>query len=56
MNRYAIVFGEWMPELDLKVNEYMRKGWRSQGGVCFYDRKGSPLLFQAMIKGKEASP
>lgn len=54
--RYTIVFGERMPELTLKVNGNMRKGWMPQGGICFYARKGAPLLVQVMVKGKEASP
>jgi hypothetical protein len=47
--QYRIVEARNVPALELSVMEWIRKGWKPQGGVML----DPPLYAQAMIKEKK---
>lgn len=51
MMEYIILRAVTLPELEKKVNEYIKQGWRPQGGVTHYNTGTNHS--QAMIKENE---
>ena len=44
--RYHVLWSDCHTDLKAHVNEYLKDGWKCQGGICF----GKDLFFQAMTK------
>jgi len=53
MNNYVVLYEEWGHRLEKKVNEYIDKGYKPQGGISIEKSSESTTncyYYQAMIK------
>lgn len=49
--QYCLLFSEDNQKLEREVNEYIRLGWRPQGGLAIGVINGHSFFGQAMVKG-----
>jgi hypothetical protein len=47
--QYQVVVASNPPDLSKEVNDYLRKGWKLQGGVAAFHAGGKEQLLQAMV-------
>jgi hypothetical protein len=47
--QYQVVVASTPPVLSEAVNDYLRKGWKLQGGVAAFHAGGKEQLLQAMV-------
>lgn len=54
---YTVIAEDTILKLVTKVNEYIRQGWKVQGGIssCFFESRDTSvdLYYQAMTKESE---